>query len=142
MRFALLAVITFALAHTSCMDPLHDYNKCVKVETARCQLRESCVSGFDYGTCVAFYKEFCRTRKINGPGSDMLTDEMVQACVDAILAVPCESLIPGFDETELLPECEFLQKEPEDTDPDAGDGDAGGDTDTDTDTDTEVDSNS
>lgn len=131
MRLVLIVAMAISLVGSGCMDPLHDYKKCVEVETARCQLREQCDPGFDYATCVAYYKEFCRTRKMNGPGSDVLTDEMVQDCIDAILEVPCEVLVPGRDETELLPECDFLQKKPTDTDPDAG---ADGDTDTDTET--------
>jgi hypothetical protein len=139
MRIAFLAILSFALAFVACMDPLHDYSGCVRIEKARCQLRENCDSGFDYETCVAYYQEFCRTRKMNGPNSDVLTPEMVQACVDAILNVPCEVLNPGLDETELLPECDFLQKLPE---PDAGDGDGGADSDTDTDTDVDSDTDS
>lgn len=117
------------------MDPLHDYRECVKIETARCQLRENCDPSFEYDTCVAYYKEFCRTRKLKGPGSDTLTDEMVQACVEAVLAVPCETLNPGVDETEALEECRFIQKQSEDTEADAGDQ---GTDDEDTDTDTEL----
>jgi hypothetical protein len=113
------------------MDPLHDYKACVKIEQARCQLRENCDPGFDKATCYAYYEEFCRTRKMNGPGSDNLTDEMIQACIDAILQVPCEWLGPGVDETEFLPECDFLHKKPPDGGPDdgGGDEDAGGDDD-------------
>jgi len=142
MRIALLAIALLALVLAGCMDPLQDYNKCVAIEKARCELHDSCYTSFDYETCVSYYKEFCRTRKMNGPGSDMLTDEMVQACVDAILEVPCEMLNNGLDETELLPECDFLQKKPEDTDPDAGAGDGGGDADSDTDGDTDTDTDS
>jgi hypothetical protein len=139
MRVSLLTILTFALVAVGCMDPLHDYDRCVRIEKARCQLRENCDPSFDYQTCVAYYEEFCRTRKMNGPGADTATDEMVQACIDAILAVPCETLNPGIDETSLLPECDFIQKKPEDTDPDAGDGgDSDSDTGTDTGTDTDT----
>jgi hypothetical protein len=128
MRLALLLAVISSVLAAGCMDPLHDYKACVKVQKARCELRESCgLLSVDLETCYAYYEEFCRTRKMNGPGSDNLTDEMVDACVAAILTVPCEMLGPGIDETELVPECEFLQKPGEDTDttPDAGEEDAG-----------------
>ncbi len=108
-----------------CMDSLNDYEDCVTIETARCDLRESCDPGFDLSTCVAYYKEFCRTREIDGPLGKNASDNQVAACVAAIATYGCD-LDPKVDETTDIPACEFLwPKEPDedsgtDVPPDAG----------------------
>jgi len=48
----------------ACMGDLHEYSECVQVETARCEFRDRCDASFDVQSCVAYYKEFCRTREI------------------------------------------------------------------------------
>jgi hypothetical protein len=115
-----LALISAA----SCGDPLHDYGDCVKIETARCELRERCEPGFDLATCEAYYEEFCRTREIDGPDGKSASDAEVQACVDAIGTLDCAVLDDSTDETDLLTDCSFLWPKPEDDDEDAG-ADAG-----------------
>ena len=134
MRFLIMAIIAAVLLTGGCMDELHSYEECVQIETARCELRESCEGElgykFDYDTCVVYYEEFCRTRKMNGPGSAALTQAMVDACIAAIMQVPCKWLNDGLDETDMLPECDFLHTDPKDGGPDGGtdpDPDAGSD---------------
>ena len=73
------------------MDPLHNYNACVDIETARCQKREECKNSFDQKTCVSFYKEFCRTRRFKGPGRENLTEANINACIAAIDSIECSS---------------------------------------------------
>lgn len=113
MRFLLLfAIVAFGVA--GCKDPLHDYQECVDIETARCRLRASCVGvssfdkefpNFDENTCVAYAKEHCRTRKIHASG---FTRKQVDDCIDAIAQVPCENLAMNTTETMALSECAFL----------------------------------
>lgn len=135
MRSLILGQLVLVLvcgAAGGCMDKLYDYERCVDIESARCDLRDRCIDGFDVETCYAYYEEFCRTRKLkNDKGIDK-TD--VEECVAAIEALPCEALydtegaLAAVDETASLPECDFIET-PDD------DADAGGDTDVDTDTD-------
>ena len=127
-----LALVVLVGAAGGCMDKLYDYERCVDIETARCELRDNCIEGFDKATCVSYYEEYCRTRKLkNDKGIDKAD---VDACVAAIEALPCEALydeegnLAAVDETESLPECDFIET-PDD------DADAGGDSDADADTD-------
>ena len=117
-----MLIVIFALATAGCMDPLHDYEECKKIEIARCDLRDSCrndsefqehFSDFDRDTCVAYAKEHCRTREIGGGGIDW-GDKHVEACIDAIRGVTCSSLRKSDDETEQLPACAFINRPPED----------------------------
>lgn len=123
-------VIIAAFGITGCKDPLHNYDECVDIETARCDLRESCLGNenfdkefpdFDRDTCVAYAKEHCRTRKIGTPG---WTVSDLEACLRAIFnpnnpeapqGVPCESLSKNQDETLDIAQCAFL-KESQDSD--------------------------
>jgi hypothetical protein len=124
----------------SCMDPTPDYNECVQIETARCDIRAECKGDedfdkeypkFDGKTCIAYAKEHCRTREIGGD----YTVEQLEACVTAIREdLTCDDLIPrGTDEIKKknLWDCHFIDgrdagpKPPEDADNDAGDDDAG-----------------
>jgi hypothetical protein len=120
-RTGIACVFALAACAWGCMDPIVDYKECRAIEGARCDLRESCDPGFDVETCRAYYDEYCRTRELKGPGSETLTDEQLQDCLDAIAAFPCDQLNPAIDETEVLPECGFIQEV------DAGDGDGGPD---------------
>ncbi len=112
-----LIFILASVILSGCMDSLHDYKDCVKIETARCDLRESCLPGFDRATCVAYYKEFCRTREIDGPLGKEASDNQVAACVAAIATYGCV-LDPKVDETTDIPACEFLW--PKNPDEDSG----------------------
>ena len=116
---ATLVLAAAALAAAACSDPLHDYGTCVRIETARCALREACDPAFDYATCAAYYEEFCRTREIDGPQGKDATDAEVDACAAAIAAFPCDLLDDAVDETDLIDECSFLWPK-EDDDADAG----------------------
>lgn len=135
-RGILLAGLVLTVATpTACMDPLNDYGDCVKVETARCELRDACFAGFDLETCVAYYEEFCRTREIDGLWGKNASDAQVQACVNAIRGMyvsatenRCDELDDAIDETDLLPECGFLWPE-EEEDASAGDTETGTGTD-------------
>jgi hypothetical protein len=130
-RAILLIGSALALSSTaSCGDPLNDYGACVKIETARCALREKCDPTFDLDTCKAYYAEYCRTREIDGPDGKNATAAEVQSCVDAIGTLSCSVLDDSVDETDLLTDCSFLWPK-EDEDASAGDTD---DTDTGTDT--------
>ncbi len=111
-------VILASLVLAGCMDSLNDYEDCVTIETARCDLRESCDPGFDRSTCVAYYKEFCRTREIDGPLGKNASDNQVDACVAAIKTYDCLLLDPKVDETTDIPACEFLW--PKDSEEDSG----------------------
>jgi len=109
-----------------CMDPIHDYKECRAIEHARCELRGECDPLFDVATCRAYYDELCRTRRLEGQGSDTLTPEQLQDCLDAIAAFPCEELNPGINETALLDECGFIREaDAPDTDDDEGDAGTG-----------------
>ncbi|MFO8070917.1 MAG: hypothetical protein R6V85_03485 [Polyangia bacterium] len=137
MGLRVLLLVCFSLVVSGCMDPLENYRACVRIEKARCELRKSCDSTFDRASCESYYEEFCRTRHLEGPGSDALTSDQVDACVEAILAYDCALLNPGIDETESIPECGFIEKPSEDAGSDAGtDTDTGSESDTGTDTDT------
>ena len=116
---ATLFLSAAAWAAAACTDPLHDYGTCVKIEKARCALRESCDATFDYSTCVAYYEEFCRTREIDGPNGKDATSDEVEACAAAIASIPCDQLDNAVDETDFLEECSFLW--PKEGDEDAGD---------------------
>lgn len=123
-----LALI-LAAGLTGCMDPIYDHKECRAIEHARCDLRKECDPKFDDATCRAYYDELCRTRRLQGPGSDTLTAEQLQACLDAIAAFPCGELNPGINETTLLPECGFIRDvDDPGSDTDADQGDAGPDT--------------
>lgn len=107
------------------MDSLRDYQECKDIETARCDLRDSCKGdkvfdkqfpGFDRATCVAYAAEHCRTREIGGAVDWEGTD--VDKCVAAILTVDCAVLQKGDDETETLDPCAFINSKSEDEDPD------------------------
>lgn len=117
-----LALAVLALAAAACGDPLNDYRECVRVERARCTLRDKCDPKFDKATCYAYYEEFCRTREIDGELGKSATKEQVDACVAAIEAMDCALLDgaedDGIDETDLLEECTFAHPQDE---PDAGD---------------------
>lgn len=100
------------------MDSRPDYDECVRIETARCDVREACIGNkafdkaypdFDRDTCVAYSKEHCRTREIRGEKWDQ---KNVDACVEAILSLKkdCSKLIPkGEDETEAIGQCNFIE---------------------------------
>ena len=111
-------VVLASAVLAGCMDSLYDYKDCVTIETARCDLRESCDPGFDRATCVAYYKEFCRTREIDGPLGKDASDKQVAACVAAIKTYDCLLLDPTVDETTDIPACEFLW--PKDSEEDSG----------------------
>ena len=128
MRTLFTSVLAFiSLAQLCCMDSLHEYDECVEIETARCDLRNECkktndevfkekFSGFDKDTCIAYAKEHCRTREIQGVES--VAEEDVTKCADAIVALApqrCAELDPGVDETEewLEEECGFIEEEEE-----------------------------
>lgn len=126
-------VILGCLIFGACMDPLHDYDECVRIESARCDLRERCRTEapthidknfphFDLATCRAYAKENCRVREI---GTEAWTEREVSQCISAIQKIDnCTSLNPKVDETENLPACAFI--EDRDTEPmDAGPQDAG-----------------
>ena len=119
--------VFIALIASGCMDSLHDYDNCVKIETARCKVRAKCDLGFDDDTCIAYYKEFCRTRQIKGPDSNDATKTRVTACVEAIsaLAGDCNLFDPTVNETQKLSECYFLW--PEDSEKNTDKVDAGKD---------------
>ena len=128
------------------MDPLHNYDECVQIETARCDARAACKGtetfdasypGFDKDTCIAYAKENCRTRKIGAAGT--LWDQRdVESCVTAIGDLSCDDLIPrGIDETESLDACWFIDG----IDTAAPNSDTDTETDTDTDTDADTDTN-
>ena len=106
----------------SCGDPLRDYGDCVKVEKARCWLRHECDPKFDLETCYAYYREYCRTREVDGETGKNATDAEVKECVAAIKAMDCaaleSALDDGIDETDLLEECSFAHPKEE---ADAGD---------------------
>lgn len=108
----------------SCGDPLNDYRDCVKVEKARCALREKCDHSFDQATCNAYYEELCRTREIDGETGKSATDAEVDACVAAIEGLDCaileSALDQGIDETDLIDACSFAHPKIEE---DAGDTD-------------------
>ena len=101
------------------MDPLHNYNECVEIESARCDARTECQGNevfdksypdFDGATCLAYAKEHCRTRKI-GADQDLWNQRDVDDCATAILGLAenCDALIPrGIDETEDLGACWFI----------------------------------
>ena len=113
---------------SGCMDPLNDYKDCVKIEKARCDLRESFDQTFDKATCYDYYEEYCRTREIDGPVGKSATDAEVDSCVEAISQIPCGHLSNKVDETSSLSECEFLwpkEEETDDTDTDTDEADAG-----------------
>jgi hypothetical protein len=141
MRRFLFAASLFSLLAIACMDPLHDYQECVQIETARCKLRQDCKKSgnavfkekfkdFDYDTCVAYAKEHCRTREIGGGDENVWqnwSDKDVDKCADAILALfpnHCVDLDPSVDETEwdfMDDVCGFLNKiEKEEPEEDAG----------------------
>lgn len=113
-----LIFILVSVVLSGCMDSLYDYKDCVKIETARCDLRESCLPGFDRATCVSYYKEFCRTREIDGPLGKEASANQVAACIAAIETYECDDLDPKVDETSNLPACEFLW--PKNSDEDSG----------------------
>lgn len=114
---SLLAVCSLAFA--GCMDPLNDYKDCVKIEKARCDLRDSCSASFDRATCYDYYEEYCRTRKVDGPLGGDATKEQVDQCVAAIATVPCDQLDRDVDETDSLSECEFLWPKDDEDDTDS-----------------------
>ena len=99
------------------MDPKPDYDECVQIETARCEVRKQCEDAegfkdsykrFNVDTCIAYSKEHCSTRKIRGTDWDQGN---VEACVEAILSLKydCSRLIPkGIDETESIGQCNFI----------------------------------
>jgi len=102
------------------MDPLHEYDECVKIENARCDLRAACQGkdaafdkhfpDFDRDTCIAYAREHCRTREIQGQG---WTKSDLNACVEAISDLApsgCSRLDPAVDETESLEECAFIEQ--------------------------------
>jgi hypothetical protein len=117
-----LTLAALALAAAACGDPLNDYRDCVRLEKARCALREKCDPTFDLETCNAYYREFCRTREIDGELGKSATKEQVDACVAVIEGLDCalldSALDEGIDETDLLEECTFAHPKDE---PDAGD---------------------
>jgi len=120
-----------------CLDPLTDYDECVRIETARCDLRKQCETAapahfdqefgdFDYDTCIAYLKENCRVRQIEAEG---WREQDIVNCVNAILALHpdgCTSLTPRADETEPLDACWFIRTSDSDV-PDASVTDAGSD---------------
>ncbi len=100
-----------------CMDPTPDYDECVEIETARCDIRSDCVGNkkfdeaypkFDGDTCVAYAKEHCRTRKIEGD----YDPRQLERCVRSIRRdLTCSDLTPkGVDEIVEadLCACRFL----------------------------------
>jgi hypothetical protein len=111
----LIGLVLTAAPPTACMDPLHDYGDCVKIEKARCELRETCDASFDLDTCIAYYEEYCRTRKIDPPdGVENPNKNQIDACISAIAEVPCTALSSSNSETDDLPECSFLWSADED----------------------------
>ncbi|NLN61789.1 MAG: hypothetical protein GX146_02805 [Myxococcales bacterium] len=74
--FTWFAVSAAALV-TACMGDLTHYDECIDVETARCELRHRCDASFDVSGCTMYYREFCRTRKIESE----FTAVQVDACV-------------------------------------------------------------
>ena len=95
------------------MDPVHNYGACVDIETARCTKRKECKPSFDKKTCIAFYEEFCRTRRLKGPNLSELTETDINECIAAIDSVECTSFEAlgtfNIDETECLIQCDFIQ---------------------------------
>ena len=110
-------LLSMTLFFLSCMDPRPNYDECVDIETARCNVREQCRSNedfddeypdFDVDACIRYGKEHCRTRKI--AGEDWVQRD-VEDCVTAILSLKstCDQLFPrGVDETESIGQCNFL----------------------------------
>jgi hypothetical protein len=100
------------------MDPRPNYDECVQIEEARCEVRKDCMkdddvaeaySDFDFDTCIAYSKEHCRTREIQGEKWDQ---KNITACVEAIrsLKYDCKRLLPkGEDETEAIGQCNFIE---------------------------------
>ncbi len=100
------------------MDPRTDWEECVQIETARCEVRQTCMKNedveeaygnFDLDTCIAYSKEHCRTRQIEGDNWDQ---KDIEACVKAILSLKhdCSRLLPkGQDETEDIGQCNFIE---------------------------------
>ena len=137
MRISITATLGLLICFiAACMDPLHNYDECVEIERARCEVRGQCQQtedkafnksypDFDVDTCLAYAKEHCRTRKIAGDGWDQRD---VEDCVNSINALRdhCDALIPrGHDETEDLADCWFIdgvdsEHPPEDTEEDTG----------------------
>lgn len=115
MRFFNISLAALGILLPACMDATPDYSECVQIETARCDIREQCrgkkafdeaYPKFDGDTCVAYAKEHCRTRKIEGD----YTEQQLEACVKAIREdLTCKDLIPrGVVETETLWDCAFI----------------------------------
>lgn len=144
MKFSILLIkICFiGIFASGCLDDLHNYDECVQIETARCDVRAECQGDeafddaypdFDRATCVAYIKEHCRTRKLAGKTWDQSD---IDKCATAVseLEDNCDALIPrGVDETEDLDECWFINgSEPVDSTDDTDDTDEdGSDTSTD-----------
>ncbi len=134
MKIIITIQLLFAvLLLSGCMDPIYNYNECVEIETARCNVREECKGdktfdksypNFDVKSCISYAKEHCRTRKIKGDNWDQ---KNVDSCSAAILQLKddCRTLTPkGVDETEELSECSFI--EGNDTDSTASDSEDAG----------------
>jgi hypothetical protein len=134
MKLSSMFLITFCLIWmlaSGCSDGLHNYDECVQIETARCDVRAECQEDeafdaaypkFDRATCIAYIKEHCRTRKIAGKNWDQSD---VNKCATAVTGLKdnCDALIPrGIDETEDLDECWFINGiEPVESDDDTDD---------------------
>lgn len=78
-RFLQIFTIVF-LAAPGCMDQSKDYDKCLDVESARCQFRGECDDSFDVDQCIYYYSEQCRTRKL----TESATQKEIDACVSDI----------------------------------------------------------
>ena len=119
------------------MDPTPDYDECVKIETARCDIRTDCMGrpafdkaypDFDGETCIAYAEEHCRTRRIK----EGYEPRQVERCAGSIRRdLTCADLIPrGVDETKDLCACAFISGKDagpcvSQSDEDGGVGDAG-----------------
>jgi hypothetical protein len=122
------------------MDDLHDYAECVKIEKARCEFRDRCSANFDLQSCIAYYREFCRTREIEQDYEDI----DINNCINDInsLGTPqqCKRLKILNGKSEIcrfkeLASCQkFLCEKNNDTGADSSTQTSGGDTETQTST--------
>ena len=138
------------LFQIGCMNESGDYSGCVDVETARCELRKRCDSGFDIDQCIYYYKEQCRIREFDNDA----TDKQLSACIKDLESIGSDKQCKELDKlksdeneickfSELVSCRRFLCTNPddhkiEDTDTNT-DSDTFSDTDSDTDTNTDSD---
>ena len=100
----------------SCIESGEHYEECVDIEDARCVVRDLCSEDFpdfDLRHCQIYAGENCRVRGILGE----FKKSDVEDCKDAILALPCDDpnlVDDDEDETESIPECDFIEGDPED----------------------------